>query len=1750
MIVKHHSFLFYIFFLSFLFYSATSQEQSRSNFTFSESPQEFNITSSERFHYFDGYIGDTSKNEYLKIQLLPTKVENYAFIYISAIEETPLYNTSDYKSIEPESFILIPKSYFSSKQKVVLTVEGRNSSDYTLIVQAVNDVYLEDGLGVDLVLNPSVVYSFKYNVTHNVGDSIMFTALGPNVLEPTVNITYNNKVITPKQIFNNGKGIMLTQSEHGYTEGTEFTLNIKVTATSLMQIGVKQVSNDGNAVTIRPKDQVVLVMDNKVVKKMCYSILALDNIKTGDDSTWKYIVNAKSYTQNARFYVYDTKAQKEITGKDIITSGYMVFDYKATDQLCIKANEVSAKEISSTFQILDLELLTEYQPYHEALIRGITYEEYLPAGSVMFYRIPSLSVSSSQIEMNIHFIKGYPVLYKGYCNNYPDCHFKPEDIATLEAKGEITSAHDINENIYLIEQAKGTTIYKEAIQTVAIVYCPNDPVINDVDCIFDISLQNEGDTANLLPDTRVNRPILKSERDKYSFEITNDNTQSIVVGLYSYSGDADLTVSLEPSCMEEYGTYEAIGNRETVTITRSDMGSLLGKYYIEVYAAKNAYYSLYYSPITDMTEKSFTVPPGEMFMETITKRQQSRIFYMSNRNIENKVPYLISISSVNCNIDVTFRSKKYSERNYQFIVHPTDEEYNSGKYKFEVSLVSFDSKSESDSEVCMFYIAGDESINENELLLNEGIYHSMHLNKDVNQLTYIYPFIYSNQKEGVTFSITKQSEMNIKLNYNFQGRERREMIVREMHRKIRLEITEIDEHCTFGEPCPLIITVEPEYTITDKSITLPFKIEVLASAGIPSFLTLGEMRFSKLTSVPHYYYTDLSKNEEAEIIIDFLYGSGSAVAKIVKKDAPAEPLADWNKRVRLPDENMKDVIHIDHYDKKFTITKSMLSECDNGCEVYIKVYPEHESGSYEIDEYSILIRQYDTITKIDVNEIVTNTIHTTIYNNPRTAYNYYTTTVTKDTDRVIFDVDCDLCAVFINVDSDAVPTAENNMWMFTSSDKMFTIYESDPLIKRNNLKNKVFTIGVAALSLDGDNGAYYNMKVLTPDRNVDIIHTITSAHDQICDIKKHLGKCYLLFPIQAESAITDVFVYAINEGVNSTAVQIFAKFFDAKDLDMMSPEVKIQNFPSFSYNDYTSSETTTPSLLRVPVTEKAVDRYLAVTIHSQRKVTLKVISTLYKTPLVSSFRPHSDELFVLNSGDSIEILLKGNAHYFTEFVCLLGEMEVKNTKDNETSLLSYERQPGLGGFIDPGDIDVSYIVTATYTHSLVLFFTRYTSVTSKGKFTRLRYGRENYLEYPSGNPFPIEYYTNVEDETNDIAVNLNFKKYTKIDSKHGVEGFKLKGAVVSEEFIINRKANQIEIDESIFNANTRYIESMRTGQFVFSKQNFSQINSTTKYLYLYITPDDTNKHNYTQIATSLTLIPSNVGFVTLPINEYYHGVVNKDLKRVIFKLTKQSIEHTYLDVEISCNGAWNFSMNPADQFIIDIDYNKNNTDIELIYFDEEGGKYIFVFNMMAWNTVHLALLTNEQRDLDYVVKYRTSKEQIEHFSLPTPNLELVKKDNDQLIDVSVPAIHHKTMFLINNAYYTLQIYDGDKFISREDVDILQPRHPPIFESSNFTSKDKIITFSDIPYDKNQFVYINVLAVGRDGSTSEMLLYETISNRTDVNKRGIIWFVLGALMLIGCSVGLYFLFKKIKDGSGNDDYKNVNDIQSKLDIDDI
>ena len=463
-----------------------------------------------------------------------------------------------------------------------------------------------------------------------------------------------------------------------------------------------------------------------------------------------------------------------------------------------------------------------------------------------------------------------------------------------------------------------------------------------------------------------------------------------------------------------------------------------------------------------------------------------------------------------------------------------------------------------------------------------------------------------------------------------------------------------------------------------------------------------------------------------------------------------------------------------------------------------------------------------------------------------------------------------------------------------------------------------------------------------------------------------------------------------------------------------------------------------------------------------------------------------------------------------------------------------------------------------------MFYVRYVAVTTKGYFSMLSYGRQNNLHYHEANPFPIEFYAVLKDPHKDILVNLQLDQLTKNDKEKCSDDFEVSGYIVSDEWIIKRQQDKTLVPDSNVTAFSKYDPSLQMARVKYVKEDYKKVNATTKYFYIKVQPVADNKHNYTEVATITSLLPINVALINVPSNEYYYGEIRSEQRMEILSFKKTSVHHLLMDIEYSNfnKEEFNFTINPYDKFAGNIDYTKNSTYLDVVEIVENSGRVIFTIDASVFHEIHFALIRKKMPSFNdtktvphkdhFVVKYRSSKTYLQHFTLEQPAINITKMKHFVNVTAHFPR-HSDNQFLLINTRFTLKFYNKDDFEDKHQLQTFSPRSEPVYTNSNFENVNNMeVQFINVPYDEKDY-YVTIEAVGVDATTNELLLYDVGELTSDLlsTTAWIIVVFFAIVIIVGGGVGVFFLYKKVQGYKGKDkngDYGKINDFDSKFDAD--
>ena len=165
----------------------------------------------------------------------------------------------------------------------------------------------------------------------------------------------------------------------------------------------------------------------------------------------------------------------------------------------------------------------------------------------------------------------------------------------------------------------------------------------------------------------------------------------------------------------------------------------------------------------------------------------------------------------------------------------------------------------------------------------------------------------------------------------------------------------LSSNCQIGYECNIIIEVSSN-SIEDLNKGINLDISIDSRDKNPSYL---KKNLLKRDIVNVNDITEISENEEGEILLNFDRGGGKLFGKIVKSDDKEEN-PNWRKRINLPKENSKNLLQYDPFTKKLNYTKKDTKKCKDGCYLFIGVITkdiyQKQISSMFYSEYTIYIR--------------------------------------------------------------------------------------------------------------------------------------------------------------------------------------------------------------------------------------------------------------------------------------------------------------------------------------------------------------------------------------------------------------------------------------------------------------------------------------------------------------------------------------------------------------------------------------------------------------------------------------------------------------------------------------------------------------------------------------------------------------------------------------------------------------------------
>ena len=611
-------------------------------------------------------------------------------------------------------------------------------------------------------------------------------------------------------------------------------------------------------------------------------------------------------------------------------------------------------EVSYDFQIYYEDELKNYQMFIMPLISGKIYTHSLNRGDIMIYRHNFYGDYAEGSEKKIYSanmlrIRGTPKLYGYICNDYPNCVITSEDL-----KDETKVESIIPLNMYHINKrlnaegnteidSKGDAVYELRKQYMTIVSCESDETDpNNGECKYNIEINNERDEIQLMPETVFTTAIVNPIN--YFLIRLNDyqNTKYLKLNFTVLTGNAELYIYDDWACEHEFKdyVYTHIHRKEIIEINKD----LKENYYLIIKCSEPSFIKLKYE--TDAHFKGYdTLIPNEVNIVPINNKARAYYnlynpnYYYPFEEINNDFYY--SIDTMDCSMHWGYIDTLKSNLTHFDFKQEKNILYSYlSTYGF-ISQIYQYSHTPSENENCGLIIYNGEISNERPLLITSDMPHKSYL----VETYYVFPIIYDEKKDdgiiiefkSYNYTSDLKDAVKYKITYNIEGGD---FITKDLKKE---EIVYIDKNYykemfknkIIGN---LYITLKKQHGDKNYYVTT----NVITSKISPEFFYPNQdYEFKLRQSSSKYFYAPINKDSDGYIQFDGIKDKKIKVySKIVKKDE-VEDGYNWNKRVKLPEENDPKLIPIDG-DGVVAYYKNQTNKCTFGCELYFHIKSEEK----------------------------------------------------------------------------------------------------------------------------------------------------------------------------------------------------------------------------------------------------------------------------------------------------------------------------------------------------------------------------------------------------------------------------------------------------------------------------------------------------------------------------------------------------------------------------------------------------------------------------------------------------------------------------------------------------------------------------------------------------------------------------------------------------------------------------------------
>ena len=860
---------------------------------------------------------------------------------------------------------------------------------------------------------------------------------------------------------------------------------------------------------------------------------------------------------------------------------YYTLDESEKSNLCFKSLPISRnfrEEIKTNKQAFYFQVITGensldsvIEPFYE----GWVYHDYLEYDQTKYYRHAKWTNEKTNAYIMSRF--GTINAYQVKCLTFPYCW-------------NIEDMRNITKLIYAFSAFIGSIDPKDEshfgapTQMIHLVHC-----VEKVGCRIRFEYIDQKELIRLRPFENHAKFISQNDVENYLIDPYLNSTKitKIEINLDIFHGDVVLTFENYENDIYP-NDYIFYGNSEKYIFELKDVKDSIMR--LKIKAKTNAFYVISFRWINEEYEFHNIGESGLLLQAIkgeITKIH--RYMFWNSGPLKTQVPYVVNFIPLNCELEVTriyngtrIMLDPNQLGQYEDISTESDKVTHFGNMTsmYEVIFKQFKRDTPVDNN-CYFYAGGSESSQDIPTLLRESTPYIRTLSKKYPNATFEWAFPYI------------QGDANIKINLNNEKRISTSLSVNILDLPInpifsKSTLLEIShnylEECKYSSGgCPILLTVKLNASHIADDEKVKIEVSFTTQSNTPSIIQKNILRRSGSNdNSTNYFYFEVDKGEEGEIVLDFKRGIGSIFAKIMSKESieidDYEKGIAWRGKIALPNEtNYDKELEYDPLFQKIRYTQFQTNKCLKKCFIVFGVKTKDNMKSFQNifnSEYNVLVRymnpNVNNLPKIasfiPFNELISGVLHELASFNHYHVYNLY---IEGNYDGIEIEYKSLTATLYISWDVDYQPISS----CFIAPGRTVQFQK---LLKDSNCgsrttpssyKGKTIKFIVSTNNFESRHSSPYYFRVRPIYPLIQHIIQVNSDKETSC-LPDENKLCHFLIPLTSFDEISSVILYV--DSPNILDIEYYVNIISTKKYDDCGSEYNCINnlLPVRGKNNY------------------------------------------------------------------------------------------------------------------------------------------------------------------------------------------------------------------------------------------------------------------------------------------------------------------------------------------------------------------------------------------------------------------------------------------------------------------------------------------------------------------------------------------------------------------------------------------------------